>query len=156
MLMGAYLPRSFQDSISKETKYRCLFYCFTIMKLLLLLLSQIISIISFAQSSKVKAYFVRPSEVNKIRRDTLQTVTSLKLTDTTYQIISFAFRYTVETFQGGESRLIKNEGPLFNEKILEQTKSRIRPGTTIVIDEIIIMNKEGKKEKVGMIFKNIY
>jgi hypothetical protein len=122
----------------------------------MLLLSVTISISSFAQSSKVKAYFVKPDETNKIRRDTLQTITALKLTDTTYQIVSFVFNYTVETFQGGESRLIKNEGALLNEKILEQTKSRIRPGTTIVIDEIIIMNKEGKKEKSGMIFINVY
>lgn len=126
------------------------------MKPVLLLSILLFSLASFAQSSKVKAYLVKPDEANKIRRDTLQTVTSLKLTDTTYQIISFAFGYTVETFQGGESRLIKNQGALFNEKILEQTKSRIRAGTIIVIDEIIIMNSKGKIEKADMIFTNVY
>jgi hypothetical protein len=126
------------------------------MKILMLLLSVTISISSFAQSPKVKAYLVKPDEVNRIRRDTLQTITSLKLTDTTYTIVSFTFGYTVETFAGGLSRTIKNKGTVFNEKILSQTKERLRPGTIIVIDEIIIQNREGKREKIDMLFTNVY
>jgi hypothetical protein len=126
------------------------------MKILVSFFYLTIYVSAFAQSPNVKAYLIKDDEIKKIRVDTLKTISSLKLSDTTYKIVSFNFGFTVHSFTRDTVFVIKNVGALFNEEILLYTKKRIRPGTTILIDEIIIQNRKGKTEKVDMVYTNVY
>jgi hypothetical protein len=119
-------------------------------------LVNVILFLVFFLQQYLNAYMVKPFEPNRIHKSDLQNVNKLKLSDTSYQIVSFVFSFTVETFSGGEVRKIKNEGSNYNDQILQYLKFRLRPGTTLVIDSIVVTNQSGKLQLVNHVVRNIY
>jgi hypothetical protein len=75
----------------------------------------------------------------------IQKVKELKTVLSTYKIVSFKFYLTSPGFYD-QPGLIYNEGEKFNNEIIRLLQ-RVRPGTVILFDEILVENGQGKIEQ---------